>query len=184
MNHFLKTLLLGNLLFLLAACSGDPLDKLANSPDKAIQKTLTREWQRIKRYNCKNELISDKWETVVSPRQLVSIYPNQTKNFHMLGLRNLSYENSLVGTSGFDFWIDAEKGFFSVWVKPGLNEVHYDFQYCDAKVIGPDGKPTADCSHQPYVLESGSIFMNVTYNQVERTEIGEYRPSAEECKPK
>jgi hypothetical protein len=183
MNHFLKTLLLGNLLLLLSACSGELLDKGADSPEKAMQKTLTREWQRIKRYSCKNELVSDQWETVASPRQLVSLYPNQTKNFYMLGLRNLSYENSLVGTSSYDFWIDAEKGLFSVWVKPGMNELHYDFQYCDAKVMGPDGKPTGDCAHQPYVLESGRLFMNVTYNQIQRTEIGEYHPTPEQCKP-
>lgn len=169
--------------WLLTACSGgDVIDKNANTPDKAIKKTLVREWQQIRRYNCKGDLVSFQWETVVSPRQQVALYPNKTDNFFMLYTKNVDLDRK-IGVSSFDFFIDAEQGFFSQWVRPGLNRLDYEFHYCLQKVIGPDGKPTGECTHTPHVQESGTVYFDITYNQIRRSEIGEYRPTPQECAP-
>lgn len=152
-------------LLFLSACSIE-LDKLANTEDKASPHTLTREWKTVVRYDCDGNVISKKMETTKSPTKFISISPKTFQNIHSSTFKNLT--NGSANPSVIDFHkftIDMAPTLLNMKVQDGINQISYEFSYCDQPELGQSGVPTGNCLHTPVIRESGSLFINITYKQ-------------------
>jgi hypothetical protein len=167
------------------ACAPKELDKSATTPEQAAESAptvLTRQWQRVIRYDCNNQVTSDKMETVKSPIQNVSIKPFEYTNLYSSEFKNLTNGSSPSTLNLTDFVIDMAPSAFNMKVEEGINKIEYKFLYCDQTVVDAQGQTT--CAKAPDVRESGTFFLNISYVQQNLDGFLELKPSPEECKPK
>lgn len=181
MNHLvLKVLFLSGML-MTSACAPEELNKENSSPDKAAKITLVEEQQRVLRYNCLGQVTSDKIETVKAPTKFVSIRADKEENLYSLQVRNRSmrsYAGLVVNGNGFT--IDYNPGLLNLEVDQGLNEISYEFHYCYKLSVPND--PRSTCLDTPRIEESGSIFLDITFNLVDLPGFLELRSTETECR--
>ncbi len=150
----------------LTACSAKSIPPSANTPEKATVINLEREKQRVVRFDCGNNVISDGFEQVHAPEEFVKIEP-AGQDFATFvtasDFRNVTTHDGpdlIVGHTKFTVTYDA--GIY-MRVRPGVNEITYSFQFSDGDI------------------ETGSRFIDVFYS--ERVLSGERyeHPQPEDC---
>lgn len=85
----------------------------------------------------------------------------------------------VVGRSSFT--IDMAPTTLNLKVEEGLNEIHYQFFYCDEMKKNEQGHETSECAYKPELREEGSLFIKVIYQQNWLSGVDEIKPSKEEC---
>ena len=162
------------------ACSRKEISKDNDSVDKASTYALLEERQRVIRYNCQNVVTSDRVETVRAPLEHMTIKPNV-----LLGLYSSAFKNVTMNTTAgsivnhTDFTIDFNPGTLNLEVREGINQIHYQFLYCDELKVIEGGGTT--CASAPVERESGDVFINVTYELRNLEGFSEIKPSLESC---
>ncbi len=176
----LFTSLGASLLIGLTACSPNNLNKSDNSPGMAKDYLITRQFQRVVRYNCTGQLISDKVETVSPPNIYVQTAPQNGYHLDHADYLNLT-TNSRPGciTSQTQFSIDTSPTACNMQVVVGLNQIKYDFYYCDSYITQPNG--SANCSAPLKVGESGQLYINIKYQEKSLDGMTEVKPTSNEC---
>lgn len=185
MKHFKRfsaTISLAVLCSLQVACSaGTSLNKDDNSAESAQAFDLERVWQRTLRYDCSGALASDKYETVQSATQMVNLPPKDSTHLYSRDVQNVATSDIVKTWIGDSFQINISPTVFDLQVNPGVNELRYSFSYCDEYKLDPQGIPTSECAVTPDVRESGSVFINVTYNQTYVDKPVEIHPDPKDC---
>jgi hypothetical protein len=145
----------------LAACSAQELPK--NNPFDPEPVYLERQYQRVIRYNCLRDVISDKEETVGSPTKWVEIRPGYLGLVHRSSFRNQRTGSSAGLMSGlYKFKIDYEKGAFNMHVRAGVNPIEFRFYTCNEYAWDGDGQ---HCVRESLV-EQGVSYIDVRYSSV------------------
>lgn len=173
-----KIYLLLACLFLMA-CEAQHLDKDNDSPYNPEQVHLTRTFQRQITYDCDGFLVSDDIVTVNSPTKRVSIQPDRRSNFLYANYYNYTTMDSKHGDTNYHFYIDLSPSLFNLHVERGLNEIEYEFFYCDETYVDHNG--SRHCTHSPYVGERGTLYVNVTYSEYMESEVRHRHPVTGEC---
>jgi hypothetical protein len=180
-------IVLSALMSILMACDSKKLDKEIDSTEEANQSsnsfTLLRKWQRVVRFDCAGKIYSDQQETVQSPRAPVSITPYVFENLYSSSFRNLTNGSAGPAVSNFvTFVIDMAPTFLNLKVEEGVNEIGYEFSYCQELKKDGKGQPTSECEHIPVVKESGTLFIFVIYLQMWSDELLEIHPDQKNCR--
>jgi hypothetical protein len=152
---------------------------------------IERQYQRVVRYNCQDQVTSDKVETVKSPHGgNVKIRPKvldsltQQPAYKGQWLKIENRQRCEGGTVTFDdldrmvanLFVDMAPGVFSFQVQAGTNIIDYIFYICkelDAK---------QECISK-LVEEEGSLVLDVDYVEKNLQGIRQIHPTEEECKP-
>lgn len=163
----------------LVACSRKELDKDNDSVDKAQTYHLLEKRQRVIRYNCQNQVTSDKIESVKTPIEHLSIKPQAgllpySSSFYNATLG--TYAGSIVNHT--DFTIDLNPGTLNMQVLIGINQINYKFYECAQLLPAPN---EGQCAVAPELRESGSLFINVSYENIDLPGETLIKPSAEQC---
>jgi hypothetical protein len=153
----------------LAGCSGEVIPSTADDPSSAATITLEKERQRVQRFNCNGELVSDKVETVLSPTKIIEIHPRKEGWTQSLIERSKFYNVQTKDTLGYtldpvSLTIDKDgSSQYNLHVNPGMNEIIYTFYFTDG------------------TTESQSRYIDVAYRDTLLDGIYYDRPSAESC---
>ena len=164
----------------IAACSPNNLDKSDTSIASAKSYTITRQFQRVVRYNCGGQVTSDKTETVAPPNIYVQISPQN--GYH---LDHSAYLNLTTGSSPgcivsqTQFSIDTSPTACNMQVNPGLNQIQYSFYYCDGYTQQTDGNQI--CTTPLHIDETGKIYINVVYQEETLNGSSEVKPDPTQC---
>jgi hypothetical protein len=176
-----RILLFALLALSVSACSRKELNKDDDTVNEAKTYYLLEQRQRVIRYNCQDQITSDKIETTKAPIDYVSIKPNSYKNLYGSSFDNLTMGTHAGSTIDYtDFTIDINPGFLNLEVAIGTNEISYKFYYCSQFL--PPPKETL-CAVQPEIRESGSVFINVVYESIELPGQSVIKPTPESCLP-
>jgi hypothetical protein len=180
-----KSILLGSFVlafsFLQMGCTAQDLNKNNDTVDKASTYSLVETRQRVIRYNCLSEVLSDKVETIKAPTARISIKPKIYTGLYTSSIGNATLRKQAGSITNFtDFTIDRNPGALNLEVQVGSNEITYNFFYCDQLVVNPD--QSQSCKTTPESRESGSIFINVTYENQDLTGFSEVHPDPQSCK--
>ncbi|WP_413288843.1 hypothetical protein [Bdellovibrio sp. HCB337] len=179
----MKTLL-PLLLLTLAACSGQNLNKEADTAEKASTISLSRVNQRVIRYDCQGAVTSDRVEATRAPVQNVNIQPRLQENLFNSDFDNLTLNTKAGCIVGYtQFTVDYSYGWCNMRVGPGVNEIRYRFYYCDKKIThqDPNGNSYETCDGTPELREEGKTYINVFYEETNSNEVMEVRPTPESC---
>ena len=123
-------LILIPIFLILASCGGELIDQTENSEDNPQEVTLVREQQRTIRYDCEDNIISDKIETINSVSKRMRIDPLDSEGAWSFSANmGGDYGGSMQGSSGY-FTIDMSPTVFNIQVYEGMNEIDYIFRYC------------------------------------------------------
>lgn len=152
---------------LVSACSGEIVPENADKPESAYPVTLTEVTQRVVRYNCQNQVISDKIEVVSEPEKIISIHPTYP-GWNSNNVSSSTFKNKQTGDTPDFVWDDVNfyvgyRSGGSMKVVAGLNQLDYSFNFTDG------------------INESGSRFLNVTFTEKFNSSTLEYHPTTEEC---
>lgn len=79
------------------------------------------------------------------------------------------------------FTIDMAPTLLNMKVEEGVNQIAFEFQYCDELIVDTQGATI--CAHAPTVGEQGTLFIRVVYEQNWLPGFDEVRPSYETCHP-
>ncbi len=174
--YFLSLLLLAGLF----SCSPDNLNKSDVTASSAKDYTITREFQRVVRYNCAGQAISDQTETVSPPNIFVQISPQNAYHLDHAEYLDLS-TNSSPGciVSQTQFSIDTSPTACNMQVAVGLNQIKYSFFYCDGYTQKPDG--TQVCATPIHMDETGTLYINVKYQETTLQGETDVKPQASDC---
>lgn len=166
-----------------AGCGPVDLDKLLNSEPKAKNYNLTKEFKLVERYDCDNVLVSNKVETITLPQQAIRINPKSFDNLFSSYFKNETNESSPATVEGkVKFTLDIENADSkNMKVENGINKINYEFRYCGIPELDSSGKKTGKCLSTPVVRESGSIFVNIVYQEVHSDGVLTFKPSPENC---
>ncbi len=176
------------LLMLISSCGGEIIDPNQNSEKNPQEVTLVRQQQLTKRYDCYGNLISSKLETINSVSKKYEIKPKEIENVWSFNASNGSeIRGSLTNNTGV-FTIDMAPTLLNIRVYSGMNEIRYEFRYCDDQrqrtIQNGDGTSRTEtyCANIPTTKEHGSIFINVTYKVEIIPGNRQIRRSAEACR--
>ena len=161
------------------SCTSEPLDKEDVNPEDAELYTLTRVYQQVVRYDCNGIVTSDKVETVEGASASVEIEPDNKANLFTSTFQNMtteSYAKCIADNKAFR--IDIAETVCNMRVQKGLNRLRYEFYYCNS-IKRENDKET--CEHEPFVGESGELYIRVAYEVEDRVGTLERRPSPESC---
>ena len=184
MTKKLTLLSLTSLMLSLIACHSEDISKDSYTYEAASTYYLERAFQRVVRYDCSGDIVSDQIETVKSPRKSVRISPHQWDNLYSTKFKNVTLGSPAGAVVGRDtFTIDMAEAVFTMRVREGMNEISYEFYYCEQEVEDDsiEGKSTR-CAHDPELREAGTVFINVSYFETYRRGSIESRPSEASCK--
>ncbi len=154
----------------LTGCSGVEIPSDANSPSNAYPITLTREKQRVIRYDCEGRKTSDKIEQVGSPSELIEIHPSRGR-YDYGSILGSNFHNETTGSSAkviFDsvkFYISLDRSLTTMRVREGVNAIRYHFSF-----FADD-------------YEEDVRYIYITYETTMLDGVAEYRPLPEECEP-
>lgn len=168
--------------FIFSACAKNEINKDDNTVNGAKTYHLEEIRQRVIRYNCKNEVTTDRTETTRAPTLRMSIQPNSFENLYGSSFENKTL-NTIAGsiTNHTDFTIDLNPGALNLEVQEGINQISYQFSYCSQLLPPPND---IQCAVTPDIRETGSVFINVTYGLTNLNETLEIRPTPDQCKTK
>lgn len=169
---------------ILIGCGSSRLDKGATSVESAQGHVLSREYQRTTRYDCQNQVVSDKLEVVNDSKEFVEIRPASTDGFYSGIFKNLTNGKSpgcLVGRTKFN--INITDTVCDMKVEPGVNKISYRFLYCDnmQSTTDPDGTVSHTCVSTPVEREQGELFIRVEYHESTRPGVREIHPTPSQC---
>jgi hypothetical protein len=173
-NFNLIPLLLISLMF---GCKSVSKDDHQNE-ESALQETIIRRHKRVIRYNCKDEITSDKIETIRAVSKKFSIDPASSKipwGFSATNETTRSTQGSVWFGKGV-FTLDLAPTLFNIKANEGLNKISWSFSYCDKK--DEEGK---NCLYTPEVRETGVLFINIKQETVFEEGVEEIRPTGEAC---
>ncbi len=172
---FALTLLTMNL----TSCNRNEISKSNDTVDKAETFHLVEKRQRVMRYNCQNVLISDRVETVQAPILPMSIKPKTNLNVYSSTFKNLTVGTTAGSVINYtDFTIDLNPGLLNLEVQLGSNQISYQFYYCDQLSTVPGSHL---CATPAELRESGSVFINVSYENIDLDGTSAIHPSPESC---
>jgi hypothetical protein len=168
--------------------SGCSAEDISNSTDRDNAQTihLVRKFQMVQRIDCSGSEISNKMETVSSPTDWVEIRPRYLTDFESVEFKNLTHPTNYSTRQGSTkFQVDASYGFLNVHVKPGINQIQYDFYKCYKWVTetATDGSTYTRCIDSRSA-ELGSVYVNITYEETTLSGTVSYKPTIEECAEK
>lgn len=165
----------------LSACSRQQLNKDNDSIDKAQTYALVEQRQRVIRYNCQDQVISDEIESVKTPIEHLSIHPKVSDQLYSSSFDNLTLNTSAGSIVNYtDFTIDRNPGLLNLEVQVGTNQIDYKFYYCRQRLTAPN---EGTCAHAPELQESGSIFIKVSYEKIDLPGETIVKPAPEQCPP-
>lgn len=147
--------------FLLTGCGAAKLDK--NSKNSL---GIEREYQRIVRRDCNDNVISDKVETVKSPTAWVEIEPADRYRVWSSSFRNVTTNSSAAWIVEYSkFQVDYSSGALNMNVQLGDNSINYKFYECVdiAPPTTADGAPT--CRVPLRVIEEGFLALHINYSE-------------------
>lgn len=145
------------------------------SPSEAKPINLVREFQRVKTFDCDQNLVSDKVTTVSSPTKSITIRPRSYKNLYSSNFRNETTGSGSGSVWGYDtITLDMANAWLTMKVQEGVNEIAYHFKNCDHVI--EEGQT---CNSNQ--VEEGSMFVKVNYEEVLLEGFREYHPSEEDC---
>lgn len=151
---------------LLSACSGQDIPEDADSPENAFGVSLTRVYQRIIRYDCDNNVTSDRIEEIDGPDKMMEIKPVTGSE---ASIDDPDFYNVTTGDGpgviidNTKFAIDYDGLWSRMEVTDGINRIDYKFRYYNGDV------------------EEGSRYINVSYSEYVKDGYQEYRPHESEC---
>lgn len=178
-TRIIKLLILPATAFTFSACIRTELNKENDSVNKAQTYSLVEHRQRVIRYNCQNQVISDQIESVKTPIEHLSIHPNDSAQLYSSRFENRSLNTSAGSIVNYtDFTIDLNPGLLNLEVQVGSNHIHYEFYYCTRLLPAPH---QGQCAHTPELREAGSIFINVTYEKIDLSGESIVKPAPEDC---
>lgn len=179
MKHQTLILFLFLNLLSLISCARKELNKEDDTVDEAQVHHLKEERQRVIRYDCQNAVVSDRVETVAAPIEHLSIKPTSSSQLFSSEFKNLTL-NTLAGSiSNYtDFTIDLNPGALNLEVKIGLNQIQYKFYYCNKLILPPEDHR---CQTTPELRETGSIYINVSYEKIDLPGEQVIKPTPEQC---
>lgn len=153
------------------------------SQDKPHELNLTREQQRTLRYDCDGKLISDKVETLNSLSKTYSVKPKLKGNLYGFKARGVESGDTagglaIIGKRG-KFTVDYAPTVFNIQIYKGLNEIRYNFEYCD--ISGNDENGHHVCLEGYKEGPERSFWLNLNYSVQTLPETREVRPSQESC---
>lgn len=142
-----------------------------------------RKEQMTSRYNCKNELVSRKLETLNSlSSKLLINYENRKKAWsYSVYNRRTKSSNKGAFTKNGNFVVDYAPTVFNMKVKNGINDVEYVFNKCTK--IQENSQGEKKCVGTVELEKEGMIQIDVYYSA--ETVPGETHiyPTPESCKP-
>ena len=149
------------------ASSCTDVDPTETSPVSPQEVNLVRKNQRVLRYNCKDELVSDKVETVNSIQKTLLVKPTQTENlwsFNAINKNNNSRTGGILNNAG-KLTLNISPTVFHMRVTPGVNQIEYTFEYCRhfIKEEGLSGK--AEACTEGFEEQRGEIYVFVNYSE-------------------
>lgn len=138
-----------------------------NSAQTAPAVYLTKATQDVKNYDCSGKLVSTDHTMPRAPRAFYTLPPKNLVNLFQLKIAVTNSAGTLPFTfANSEFWIDAGHGAInSLWVESGANQFDYSFYYCDAWKYDSHGVQTGECLVDLVVRETGTVFMNVVYQE-------------------
>lgn len=145
---------------LLTGCGATTLDKYS-----ATSIGIQREYQRVIRFDCDNQVISDKIETVRAPTEWVEIPPTRPSRVWSSSFYNTTTRSSagmIAGNSKFQ--IDYSWGALNMHVQSGSNTIDYKFYECE-EIAPPIPNQSPTCKTTPRLIEEGNLTINVSYNE-------------------
>ena len=172
------SLLLVSCLFLVN-CSSENIDKDFDTPSNSKDIHLSRTLQRVVTYDCDGDVVSDQLATTDSPTKRVDIQPDSRFNIYHANYYNRTTGDTMRYDHNFHFYIDLSPSIFNMHVQRGINEIYYEFLYCDDYYTSVDG--VRSCAHTPYVGESGSVFIDVRYTEYVNPGTRYSHPSRDSC---
>jgi hypothetical protein len=143
------------------------VDTVHTRPLEVTQKETVRfhrKKQMISRYNCKNELVSRKIETLNGLSKKITIdYENRKKvwSYSVHNRRTKSGNRGALVTDG-KFVVDYAPTVFNMHVKSGINDVEYVFNRCTK--IGMDQQGQRACLGIIELEKEGMIQIDVYYS--------------------
>lgn len=191
----MKSFILLFLIFNLTSCgkkSSDShkperrIDPVHERPLEITQKETVnfhRKEQMTSRYNCKNELISRKLETLngLSKKILIN-YENRKKAWsYSVYNRRTKSSNKGAFTENGHFVVDYAPTVFNMKVKTGINDVEYVFYKCTK--IQEDSQGKKECVGTLELEKEGMIQLDVYYSAETLPSERHIYPTPESCKP-
>lgn len=147
--------------FLFTGCGAARLDK-----NSANSLGIEREYQRIVRRDCNNNVISDKIETVKSPTGWVEIEPAYRPRVWSSSFRNVTTNSSAAWiVEHSKFQVDYSSGALNMHVQLGDNSINYKFYECVdiAPPSNPNESPT--CRAPLRIIEEGFLALHINYSE-------------------
>lgn len=161
----------------------DPFHERALEITQKETVNFHRKEQMTSRYNCKNELISRKLETLNSlSKKILVNYENRKKAWsYSVYNRRTKSSNKGAFTENGHFVVDYAPTVFNMKVKTGINDVEYVFNKCTK--IQENSEGIKECVGTVELEKEGMIQLDVYYSA--ETVSGERNiyPTPESCKP-
>lgn len=167
---------------ILCMVSCTEVDPETTSAENPVEADFVRLNQMHKRYDCGGEVISEKMETINSLSKRYRIASEDAA--HVWGFKATSRysgdtKGSLWGSLG-QFTVDLAPTLLNIQIKPGLNEIRYQFSYCYEVVMEPQ-TGEKQCAHTLEYSDEKSFWLKANYKLKELQGVREIRPSQEEC---
>lgn len=174
-------------LFTLVSCGGELINQDKNDEKNPKKVELVRQNQRTQRFNCDNQVTSDKVETINSVSKKFEVKPKDKEHLWSFSASNGSEVKGRLANNTGIFTLDIAPTVFNIRVYPGLNEIDYSFSYCDDKKIREtrhsDGTISKKeyCVHSPIKREEDSLFFDIIYKVEELPGVRVIRMDGQNC---
>ncbi len=149
----------------LTACGGSLIPEDSNTEEKAHAIGLEAHKQQVRRYDCNNNLVSDKIEVVKPATKFMQIPQTKGGAITHSDIRNVRTDSAPAVVNGTSFTIDTSPGFLNMHVARGINEIQYTYKFHNGD------------------SEVGKRFIDVTYSEVTLPGVSEVRPTPQYCNP-
>jgi hypothetical protein len=177
----LKEFKMKNILMLLCAFSLVACETISKTEHQtegsALESVITREQQRVVRYDCKNKVISDKIETINSVSKQYGLSPKKTSKLYDFKAKNETTHKTaghLWSNNGV-FTLDLAPTVFNIDAVEGMNKISWSFSYCEKNKDG-------NCVSTPEIKESGVLYIHIRQDKIVKEGYQEIKPSKDECK--
>lgn len=182
-----KTIVLTLILMSFLSCDRDEINQDQNSRENPQDVNIVKKKQRTIRYDCDENITSDRLETLNLPIKSFQIKPKIKRNVYSFDASNgFTERGALVDSIGV-FGINLSPTIFNLRAYPGLNAIDYNFKYCNRLVEQVDNRANRSsrtrkvCAHEPVTKETGSLYLYITISTEEVPGIREVKKSPKDC---
>ena len=152
-----------------------------NSKEAPMEVDMVRQLQLVKRFNCDGELTSEQVETIAPLSFGLMIKAEDSRN--LWEFRAHGGSGDYKGTLWRDYGqvtLDYSPTVFNIRVRQGLNEIKYQFGYCDDVRIDPVSSRNY-CANEVSYSNEKSHWVYINYEVRNLTGVKEIHPSTESC---